>query len=485
MMNYLQRLGKSLMLPVALLPAAAILMGVGYWIDPTGWGGGNPLAAFLLKSGGAIIDNIAILFAIGVAIGMPKKKDASSALSGLAAFLIITTILSSESISMLTSTPIEEVSPAFAKINNAFIGIISGIVGAHCFERFHQVELPDALAFFSGKRLAPIMSTVFALITSLILFFVWPTVFAFLVSFGEAISKLGALGAGLFGFFNRLLIPTGLHHALNAVFFFDGFNINDIGRFWGGLDGGGVVGETGRYLAGFFPVFMFGLPGAALAMYRKALPERKNAVKSLMIAAAFASFFTGVTEPLEFSFMFVAPVLYFMHAVLTGLSLFICASFQWLAGFSFSAGLVDYILSFKVPFATNSIMLIPAGLLFFALYYFSFSWAIDKFDLMTPGRDPNELIEDDETTHTLPSNSSYADMAAIIFEGLNGSENIVAIDNCATRLRIDLKDSSNVDDAKIKSSGIAGIIKPSPTTIQIIVGPKVQFVADELEKLVK
>lgn len=298
MMKYFQRIGRSLMLPVAVLPAAAVLMGIGYWIDPSGWGGDSAMAAFLIKAGSSIIDNMAVLFAVGIALGMSKDKDGSAALSGLVAFLVVTTLLSTDSVAMLQGIKPEAVNPAFAKIGNQFIGILSGLIAAEMYNRFSHVQLPQALAFFSGKRLVPIMSAVAMIIASAILFFVWPVIFTALVSFGTAISKLGWVGAGLYGFFNRLLIPTGLHHALNSVFWFDVAGINDIGNFWAGT---GTKGITGMYQAGFFPVMMFGLPAGAFAMYQAARPEKKKVVASLMIAAGFASFFTGVTEPLEFS----------------------------------------------------------------------------------------------------------------------------------------------------------------------------------------
>ena len=289
MMKYLQRIGRSLMLPVAVLPAAAILMGIGYWIDPTGWGADSPIAAFLIKAGASIIDNMAILFAVGVALGMSKDKDGSAALSGLVAYLVVTTLLGTNSVAMLQGVDPADVNAAFGKIGNQFIGILSGIVGATMYNRFSHVKLPDALAFFSGKRLVPIMSAVAMLVVSAVLFFVWPIIFSGLVSFGTTISKMDFVGAGLYGFFNRLLIPTGLHHALNSVFWFDVAGINDIGKFWSGE---GVKGVTGMYQAGFFPVMMFGLPAAALAMYHTAKTKKKKQVASLMLAAGFASFFT-------------------------------------------------------------------------------------------------------------------------------------------------------------------------------------------------
>ncbi|CRH19991.1 PTS glucose transporter subunit IIBC [Carnobacterium maltaromaticum] len=487
MMKYFQRIGRSLMLPVAVLPAAAVLMGIGYWIDPSGWGGDSAMAAFLIKAGSSIIDNMAVLFAVGIALGMSKDKDGSAALSGLVAFLVVTTLLSTDSVAMLQGIKPEAVNPAFAKIGNQFIGILSGLIAAEMYNRFSHVQLPQALAFFSGKRLVPIMSAVAMIIASAILFFVWPVIFTALVSFGTAISKLGWVGAGLYGFFNRLLIPTGLHHALNSVFWFDVAGINDIGNFWAGT---GTKGITGMYQAGFFPVMMFGLPAGAFAMYQAARPEKKKVVASLMIAAGFASFFTGVTEPLEFSFMFVAPALYFVHAVLTGLSLAVAAFFHWTAGFGFSAGLVDFVLSFRLPLANQPYMLILQGLVFAALYYFLFKFLIAKFNLMTPGREEGEGEEDEdmptEKTVDVPEGGNkFTPMATKIYAGLGGDENVTAVDNCTTRLRIQVKDMDKVDQKAIKATGVPGINVVGKNDIQVIVGTEVQFVADEINKIKK
>lgn len=478
MKKYLQRIGRSLMLPVAVLPAAAILMGIGYWIDPSGWGADSPLAAFLIKAGASIIDNIPILFAVGVALGMAKEKEGSSALSGLVAYLVVTTLLSTGSVALLQGIPPEEVDPSFGKIGNAFVGILSGIVASMMYNRFSHVKLPDALAFFSGKRLVPIMTAVSMLVVSAVLFFVWPVVFTGLVSFGKGMSELGALGAGLFGTFNRLLIPTGLHHALNAVFWFNVAGINDIGNFWSGE---GVKGVTGMYQAGFFPIMMFGLPAAGLAMYHTAKTKKKKQVASLMLAGGFAAFFTGVTEPIEFAFMFVAPMLYLVHAVLTGISLAIAAAFHWTAGFGFSAGLVDFILSSRLPLANQPYMLIIQGLVFAVIYYFVFRFFITKFNLMTPGRE-----EDDEETSEVnvsTGESKFAVMAAQIYEGLGGDANVTSIDYCATRLRTEVKDMNAVNQQKVKATGVPGINIVGPQSIQVIIGTNVQFVADEINKL--
>lgn len=481
MKKYLQRLGGSLMLPVAVLPAAAILMGIGYWIDPAGWGSGNAVAAFLIKAGGAILDNIPILFAAGAAFGLAKEKDGSAALSGLVAFLVVTTMLSSGTVSLLQGVDVENVDPAFGKVNNAFIGILSGAIAATMYNRFSQVKLPEFLAFFSGKRLVPIMSAVAMLFASMVLFFVWPIVYGALVSFGESISGLGAAGAGIYGFFNRLLIPTGLHHALNAVFWFDTVGINDIGNFWSSQ---GEKGITGMYQAGFFPIMMFGLPAAALAMYHTAKTHRKKQVAALLLAAGFASFFTGVTEPMEFAFMFLAPVLYVVHALLTGVSLFIAASFHWTAGFGFSAGLIDYLLSLRIPIANMPLMLLVQGLVFGVIYYALFRFLIVKMDLKTPGR-ADEDFEDVAGEDKTESSNKFKSMAETIYAGLGGEENVLSVDNCATRLRVEVANMDQVDQAKIKSTGIHGINVVGSQSIQVIVGTNVQFVADEVNKLHK
>lgn len=479
MMSYLQKLGRSLMLPVAVLPAAAVLMGIGYWIDPSGWGAGNAFAAFFIKAGGSIIDNIPILFAVGVSLGMSKEKDGSAALSGLVGFLVVTTLLSTETVQLLVGS--EDVSIAFADIEkNAFIGIISGLVASQMYNKFSHVKLPDALAFFSGKRSVPIMTAVSMLVVSAVLLFVWPVVFEALVSFGEFISGLGAIGAGLYGFFNRLLIPTGLHHALNQVFWFDLAGINDIGNFWSGE---GVKGVTGMYQAGFFPVMMFGLPAAALAMYHTAKDHKKKSVAALMFAAGFAAFFTGVTEPIEFAFMFAAPGLYFVHALLTGISLTIAALFNWTAGFTFSAGFVDFFLSSRLPLASQPYMLIIQGLVFAVLYYVLFRVLIQTFKLKTPGREDEEDEEIVSETHT--GDDKYRHMAETIYAGLGGDENVISVDNCITRLRLEVKDMNKVDQQKIKSTGIPGINVINDHNIQVVVGTQVESVANEIHKIRK
>ncbi len=480
MMKYLQKLGKSLMLPVACLPVASILMGIGYWMDPTGWGANSVAAAFLIKAGSSLIDNMGILFAIGVGVGMSDDNDGTSGLAGLVSWLMITTLLSVKVVAMFKGIDEAAVSPAFGKIQNQFIGILSGAIGATCYNKFKNTRLPDFLGFFSGKRCVAIVTAFASIIAALVLFFAWPLIYGALVNFGKAIVSTGSIGAGIYAFFNRLLIPVGLHHALNSVFWFDVAGINEIANFW---SANGTKGVTGMYLTGFFPVMMFGLPAGALAMYHTAKDSKKKAVYGLLLAAAISSFFTGVTEPLEFAFMFLAPGLYLVHAVLTGISVAVCAALPVRAGFNFSAGFVDWFLSFKAPMAMNGLMIIPIGIAVAIVYYVVFRFVITKFNLKTPGREDDDDTSD-EMNVTLADND-FTKIAAKILEGVGGKENITSIDNCVTRLRLEIKDQAKVNEKVIKSAGVSGVIRPGKNSLQVIVGTQVQFVADEFKELCK
>ncbi|MGG7148350.1 N-acetylglucosamine-specific PTS transporter subunit IIBC [Clostridium butyricum] len=480
MMKYLQKLGKSLMLPVACLPVASILMGIGYWMDPTGWGANSVAAAFLIKAGSSLIDNMGILFAIGVGVGMSDDNDGTSGLAGLVSWLMITTLLSVKVVAMFKGIDEAAVSPAFGKIQNQFIGILSGIIGSTCYNRFKTTKLPDFLGFFSGKRCVAIVTAFASIVAALVLFFAWPLIYGALVNFGKAIVSTGSIGAGIYAFFNRLLIPVGLHHALNSVFWFDVAGINEIANFW---SANGTKGVTGMYLTGFFPVMMFGLPAGALAMYHTAKDSKKKAVYGLLLAAAISSFFTGVTEPLEFAFMFLAPGLYLVHAVLTGISVAVCAALPVRAGFNFSAGFVDWFLSFKAPMAMNGLMIIPIGIAVAIIYYVVFRFVITKFNLKTPGRE-----DDDDTSSEMNvtlANNDFTKVASRILEGVGGKENIKSIDNCVTRLRLEIKDQAKVNEKIIKSAGVSGVIRPGKNSLQVIVGTQVQFVADEFKELCK
>ncbi len=464
------------MVPVAVLPAAAILMGIGYWVDPSGWGANSAIAAFLIKAGSSIIDNMSVLFAIGVAYGMSKDKDGAAALAGFVGYTVVTTLLSPATVAMIQGIDASAVPAAFAKINNQFVGILVGIVSAEIYNRFSNVELHKTLAFFSGKRLIPILTSVAGIVIAAVLLFVWPLVYNGLVSFGESIQGLGAAGAGIYAFFNRLLIPVGLHHALNSVFWFDVAGINDIPNF---LSGQGVPGVTGMYQAGFYPVMMFGLPGAALAMYHTAKLKNKERTASLLIAAGFASFFTGVTEPLEFAFMFLAPPLYVIHAALAGISVYIAASMHWMSGFGFSAGLVDMVLSARNPLAVNWYMLILQGIVFFGIYYGIFRFAIVKFNLKTPGREDDE----EDNTSSAKGSAETGELAKQYLKALGGHGNLENIDACITRLRLTLKDSSLANEKTLKALGAMGVVKLGTNNLQVILGPLAEIVAGEMKKI--
>ncbi len=487
MKNFMQRLGKSFMLPIAILPVVSILFGVGYALDFRGWGENNILAAILIRAGLALIENIPLLFAVGIPVGLSRERDGAAALSGLAGYLVVRNLLEPEAIAVYRSIPVEEVNAAFGRTDNVFMGILIGVLAAYLYDRFSRRELPAALAFFSGRRLVPILTVLSSVVLAGILYFLWPVVFGALVTLGTGIQEMGAAGAGLYGFLNRLLIPTGLHHALNAVFWFDTVNINDLGNFW---SSSGEFGITGRYMAGYFPIMMFGLPGAALAMFHTARPERRKVVGSMLLAASVSAFITGLTEPIEFLFMFLSPLLYFIHSVLTGLSLFIAALMQWTAGFNFSAGLIDWIFSSLMPLARMPYMLLIQGVVFFALYYAVFRFFIEKFDLKTPGRETgfeqdSDIAQNESIVQTpeRPLAGSHDLMAQMIYDGLGGRANLVNFDHCATRIRAQVRDTDQIDREKIMAAGITNVVISGKQSVQVIVGTKVQFVVDAMREL--
>lgn len=491
-LEYLQRVGRALMVPVAVLPAAAILVGVGYWVDPSGDTRG--FTALLALAGSAILDRMPVLFALGVAYGLSRDKDGAAALAGYLGYLVLTTLLAPEAVARIQGIPKDQVSVAFGKIQNQFVGILAGMVAAGLYNRFSGVELPKALSFFSGRRLVPILTSAASLPLALALMVAWPALYEGLVRFGREVAGLGAVGAGLYGFLNRLLLPVGLHHALNSVFWFDVAGLNDIPNFLGGArslaEGKAVLGQTGRYQAGFFPIMMFGLPGAALALYHAAPPRRRTRVGSLMLAAAFASFLTGVTEPLEFSFMFVAPPLYGLHALLTGLSLYVAASMHWMAGFGFSAGLVDLVLSSRNPLAVHWYLLPLQGLVFAAAYYGLFRFAIQRFDLKTPGREPDEEAPASPAGRPAPSRPGRPRLlnerelqARSYLRALGGTENLVSLEACITRLRLVVRDPQVVDERALKALGAAGIVRLGGGAVQVVVGPQAELVAAEIKRI--
>ena len=489
MMKYLQKLGKAMMLPVAALPICGILMGLGYALAPAAMGAAGAtegfayvLGVFLIKAGAALIDNMAILFAIGVGVGLAKDNDGTAGLAGMVSYLMITTLLNPGTVSTIApgmiASEINQV--AFAKISgNAFIGILAGIVGGICYNKFKGTKLPDVLAFFSGKRSVAIVTAVVSIVVAAILLFVWPVIFGGLVALGNAIVGLDAVGAGIYAFLNRLLIPTGLHHALNNVFWFDTIGLGDLSAYWGAKTSADMGWSVGMYMAGFFPCMMFGIPGAALAIIQTAKPgKRKNAI-GIVGTAAVCAFICGVTEPFEFAFMFLAFPLYVVYAALYGIFTTIAVALGFRAGFVFSAGATDLVFSASLPAAANTWLILPLGAAAFIVFYFVFKFAITKWDLKTPGREDDQ---EGELKIDL-ANDDYTTMAQIILEGLGGKENVTSIDHCITRLRLEVKDRLLVDEKKIKSSGASGVIRPGKTAVQVVIGPKVQFVYEEFKKI--
>ena len=484
-MKFLQKLGKALMLPVACLPICGILMGLGYALCPSTMRGGDvvgfleTVGFYLVKAGGAVIENMALLFVIGVGVGMAEDNDGTAGLAALVSWLMITTLLSTGAVANLIT--LDEVSTiAFNKIANPFIAILSGIIGSTCYNKFKGTKLPDWLAFFSGKRCVAIVAACVSILVSVVLLFVWPVFFKGLVGLGQGIAKMGYVGAGLYAFFNRLLIPTGLHHALNNVFWFDTIGLGDLGNFWAGKTSADVAWDLGIYMSGFFPCMMFGIPGAALAMVRCAKPAKKKAAIGLVASAAVCAFICGVTEPFEFGFMFLAPALYVIYALLYGIFTMITVALGFRAGFSFSAGAMDLLFSSSLPAAQKIWLIIPLGIAAFLVFYFVFLFAIKKWDLKTPGREDDDLEAEKKVEL---ASDNYTAIAAKILEGCGGKENITSIDNCVTRLRLEVKDITAVNDKVIKSAGVAGVIKPGKTSVQVIIGTKVQFVADAFSKL--
>ena len=501
MMKHLQKLGSALMLPVAVLPICGILMGLGYLLCPAYMMGADWAASlgyatsglaysvgfFLIKAGGALIDNMAILFAIGVAVGLAKENNGTAGLAGLVSWLMITTLVGATASFAPALAAIGNWGLAYDKIANPFIGILAGIIGALCYNKFKDTKLPDFLAFFAGKRFVSIITALVSILVSAVLLFVWPVIFGVLVAVGEAIVSLGAVGAGIYAFLNRLLIPVGLHHALNNVFWFDTIGLGDLKAYWSGLVEGGIMNDkaitwsVGMYMAGFFPCMMFGIPGAALAMVQTAKSNKKKATIGIVGAAALSAFICGVTEPFEFAFMFLAFPLYIVYALLYGIFTTVTVALGFRAGFCFSAGATDLLFGASLPAASNYWLILPLGIAAFVVFYLVFLFAIKKFDLKTPGREDDQ---EGELKIEL-ANNDYTAMAQIILEGVGGKENLTSIDHCITRLRLEVKDRLLVDEKVIKSSGAAGVIRPGKTSVQVIIGPKVQFVADEFKKLCK
>ncbi|HCA8380477.1 TPA: PTS N-acetyl glucosamine transporter subunit IIABC [Klebsiella pneumoniae] len=463
-LGFFQRLGRALQLPIAVLPVAALLLRFG---QPDLLN-----VPFIAQAGGAIFDNLALIFAIGVASSWSKDNAGSAALAGAVGYFVMTK-------AMVTINP---------EINMGVLaGIITGLVAGAVYNRWAGIKLPDFLSFFGGKRFVPIATGFFCLILAAIFGYVWPPVQHAIHSGGEWIVSAGALGSGIFGFINRLLIPTGLHQVLNTIAWFQiGEFTNaagavfhgDINRFYAG------DGAAGMFMSGFFPIMMFGLPGAALAMYLAAPKARRPMVGGMLLSVAITAFLTGVTEPLEFLFMFLAPLLYLLHAVLTGISLFIATALGIHAGFSFSAGAIDYVLMYSLPAASKNVwMLLVMGVVFFFVYFLLFSAVIRMFNLKTPGREDKaaDVVTEEANSNT---EEGLTQLATSYIAAVGGTDNLKAIDACITRLRLTVGDSAKVNDAACKRLGASGVVKLNKQTIQVIVGAKAESIGDEMKKVV-
>ncbi|MDZ3792565.1 PTS N-acetyl glucosamine transporter subunit IIABC [Klebsiella sp. SG01] len=463
-LGFFQRLGRALQLPIAVLPVAALLLRFG---QPDLLN-----VPFIAQAGGAIFDNLALIFAIGVASSWSKDNAGSAALAGAVGYFVMTK-------AMVTINP---------EINMGVLaGIITGLMAGAVYNRWAGIKLPDFLSFFGGKRFVPIATGFFCLILAAIFGYVWPPVQHAIHSGGEWIVSAGALGSGIFGFINRLLIPTGLHQVLNTIAWFQiGEFTNaagavfhgDINRFYAG------DGTAGMFMSGFFPIMMFGLPGAALAMYLAAPKARRPMVGGMLLSVAITAFLTGVTEPLEFLFMFLAPLLYLLHAVLTGISLFIATALGIHAGFSFSAGAIDYVLMYSLPAASKNVwMLLVMGVVFFFVYFLLFSAVIRMFNLKTPGREDKaaDVVTEEANSNT---EEGLTQLATSYIAAVGGTDNLKAIDACITRLRLTVGDSAKVNDAACKRLGASGVVKLNKQTIQVIVGAKAESIGDEMKKVV-
>src|SRR5579883_3040358 len=492
-----QSLGRSLMLPIAVLPAAALLLRLGQ-PDIWTWTNNSYMVAngisWIAQAGNALFVNLPMIFAVGIAIGLTGDAGAG-ALSGLVGFLVFMSVWN-------VTIPQKAGAPDPAYSMGVLSGILTGLVAAWLYRRFHDIRLPDYLAFFGGKRFVPIITAFVCLILGLIFGWIWVPIQAVINAMGQGIVNLGAVGAGIYGFFNRLLIPLGLHHVLNSYVWFElgsfhgpkGLVNGDLNRYFAGDP------TAGNYMAGFFPVMMFGLPGAALAMIRRA--NFPKVAAGILLSAAFCSFLTGVTEPIEFAFIFVAPVLFVVHALLTGLSLIICNLLQIRIGFGFSAGLIDYVINFTKANSNNAWMIIPLGAIYFAVYYFLFSTCIKIFNIGTPGRgeartglSADWILPESQRGPRVAKNGTSAVavdeeadqdtvLAAQVLEALGGRTNLESVEGCITRLRLFVKEPEQIDDARLKSLGASGVIKRGKI-VQVVMGTQSDRIAERMKRLMK
>ncbi len=474
-LSALQPLGRALMLPIAVLPVAGLLLRVG---QPD-----MANIAFIAAAGDAIFHNLGLLFAIGVAVGFAKDGNGAAGLAGVVCFLVASNgaealmTVPPEALAGFTGKAADLAGAAFkagaiSKLSVP-LGILSGVIAGGAYNRFGAIKLPEYLAFFGGRRFVPILSGLIGLGLALVFGAGWGWLSGAIDGASRAIVAAGPVGLFVYGVLNRLLIVTGLHHILNNIawFILGDFHgaTGDLNRFFAGDP------SAGAFMSGFFPVMMFGLPAACLAMYHAARPDRRAAVGGMLLSLALTAMLTGVTEPIEFSFMFLAPVLFAIHAVLTGLSMVIMDALKVRLGFSFSAGLFDYLINFGK--ATRPLMLIPVGLAYFAVYYGVFRYAIQRFDLKTPGR------EADEDVVAAPVITGKRGRAGGFIDALGGAANLVSVDACTTRLRLVVVDQDQIIAPVLKALGARGLVRPSPRDLQVVLGPIADQVAREIREL--
>ncbi|MDD1014238.1 N-acetylglucosamine-specific PTS transporter subunit IIBC [Pseudomonas rubra] len=448
----LQRLGRALMLPIAILPIAGLLLRLGDTdlLD----------IALVHDAGQAIFANLALIFAIGIAVGFARDNNGTAGLAGAIGYLVLVSTL-------------KVIDP---HINMGMLaGIVCGLLGGALYNRFKDIKLPEYLAFFGGRRFVPIATGLSAVVLGLLFGLVWPPLQDGINSLGQLMLDSGSIGAFFFGVLNRLLIVTGLHHILNNLVWFvfgsfQGANglvvTGDLTRYFAGDP------QAGQFMAGMFPMMIFGLPAACLAMYRHALPERRKLIGGILLSMALTSALTGVTEPIEFAFMFLAPLLFLIHAVLTGFSMALCDLLNVRLGFTFSGGAIDMGLGWGR--STNGWLVFPLGLLYALVYYFVFDFCIRRFNLKTPGRE-------DQPNENAPVANSSAPRGTRYIAALGGADNLLSVDACTTRLRLLLKDRGLAQDGVLKSLGAMAVVRPgSAGSLQVVVGPLADTLADEI-----
>ncbi|MCD6212471.1 MAG: PTS transporter subunit EIIC [Sulfurovum sp.] len=459
MFNLLQKIGKALMTPIAVLPVAALLLRLGFGDIFDG-----QIALIMKSAGEAVFSNLDLLFGIGIAYGLAKNNDGAAALSGAIGVLIAKAVYLSidKDVNM-----------------GVFVGIIIGVLAGTLYNRFHNIKLPEFLGFFGGKRFVPIITAVSAIGVGVLAGYFWHYAQGGIDAFSNMIIGLNEVGTFIYGTLNRLLIPLGLHHILNSVFWFqlgeyttmkDGVEVvanGDLHRFFAGDPTAGV------YMSGFYLVMMFGLPAMTYAIYLNTPKEYRKKAGAILAGVAFTSFLTGITEPLEFLFLFVAPPLFILHALLTGLAMAVAQMFNIHAGFGFSAGFIDYVINYKL--STNALLILPLGAVFAALYFVLSYYLIKILKLKIL-----EIELKDDTVENQTSNTALE-----FIKALGGKENIVSTDACITRLRMSVNDSSKLLDESFMALGAKGVIRPDKNSIQIVLGTRAESVAEEIKEALK